>query len=226
MNKKINIMDVGIDRYTAKEVLEIAVNSMESFPVTVFQIVTSDSLLRLATVPGLTKEMSELDVVLAGETTLLQAAGVEDRKYLQDTENRRALKLAMHYMHKRHKRVYFLAEKQEEIIAFSQYIQKFYHGICIADAMCVTKENRNDEMIVNAINGEDVDCVLSVLSSPLQEELIIKNKALLNVNIWVNLGKEIIPVCRNRVKQKWITQLLTKRILQKEMKKCRKNGGN
>ena len=41
----------------------------------------------------------------------------------------------------------------------------------------VSAENRADDMLVNAINGAETDCVLSMLCSPLQEEFCGKEQS-------------------------------------------------
>ncbi len=226
MDKKINVMDIFIDKCMAKEALKTAVKGIASAPVTVIEMVTSDTVFRMATVPGLTKEVSEFDLILPGETTILEAADIKEKKYLQETKDRVFLKMFLRYMHKHQRRVYLLADTQEELTDFQSYMHKFYAGIRIVGMMDVTAPGRTDEMIVNAINGTEAACILSVLSSPLQEEFIIKNKMLLNVHIFMGMGKEIIPVCRNRMKSNRFSQFIIKRILQKEIEKGRKNGGN
>lgn len=226
MGKKINIMDVNIDRCSAKEAMKKAVKCMNTDPVSVFEILTSDLLLQLAIVPEIKEKMAEFELLLAGELTLLNAAGITDKKYLQETENREFLKTFMRYLHKHHKRVYLVAETEEEVQDFKAYMHKFYGGAQLVGTIKVSSESRADDMVVNAINGSEADCVLSILSSPLQEEFIIKNRSLLNVHVWMNLGKEIIPVCRRKMKQNRFTQFIVKRILQKEIKKGNKNGGN
>lgn len=226
MNEKINIMDVRIDNCTAKEAMKTAVESIDSYPVSIFEIMTSDILLQLSAIPELKEKISEFDLLLPGEITLLDAAGITEKKYRQETENRVFLKMFMRYLNKQHKRVYLLAETSEEISEFQDYIRKFYNGIQIVGMLKVSEESRTDDMIVNAINGSETDCILSILSSPLQEELILTIRNLLSAHVWLGLGKEIIPVCKRKMKQNWLTQFIVKRILQKEMEKGKKNGGN
>ena len=55
----------------------------------------------------------------------------------------------------------------------------------------VSASDRADDMLVNAINGGEVDCVISALEPPLQEDFIIQNRALLNTALWVGLGSEM-----------------------------------
>ena len=78
-------------------------------------------------------------------------------------------------------------------------------------------------MLVNAINGGEVDCVISILSSPLQEEFIAKNRGILNTRIWMGLGKGILPVGRPGFGQGRITQFLMKRIFKKEIEKRKRD---
>ncbi len=49
------------------------------------------------------------------------------------------------------------------------------------------QEGRADDMLVNAINGSEVDCILSALSVPLQEEFSAKNRNLLDARVWVGV---------------------------------------
>ena len=123
----------------------------------------------------------------------------------------------MRYLHKHHKREHLLSEAESELHDFQEYLHKFYSGIQVAGMTVVFTEGRADDMIVNAVNGSEADCVLSVLSSPLQEEFIVKNRNLLNLRIWMNLGKEFIPVCKKKTKQKWFKKIIVKRILKKEI---------
>ena len=83
----------------------------------------------------------------------------------------------------------------------------------------VSAQNRADDMLVNAINGGEVDCVLAALSAPLQEEFIVKNRGVLNTRIWLGLGKDILPVGRRGAGQKKFTQFFMKHIFKKEIEK-------
>ena len=72
-------------------------------------------------------------------------------------------------------------------------------------------------MLINAINGEEVDCVLSALSSPLQEELISKNRNVMNARVWLGLGKDGIPVVAKGIGGGRIGQFFMKQIFKIKM---------
>ena len=83
----------------------------------------------------------------------------------------------------------------------------------------VSAENRADDMLVNAINGAETDCVLSMLCSPLQEDFAAKNRALLNTRILFGMGKAAPPWKETSFGKEKVTRFFTRRIFRKEMEK-------
>ena len=47
----------------------------------------------------------------------------------------------------------------------------------------------------------------------------MKNKSVLNANVWLGLGKEILPLNKTGVVQSRFTQFVIKKVFQKEMEK-------
>lgn len=223
MSVKINVLDINIDNCTAKDAMKAAVEYMESEPVNIIEMVTVDSVMQMDEVPSLKEAVSGFDVVLAGECTILEAAGITERKCLQETESRIFIKMFLRYLHKHHKRIYLLVESEEEGRITYDYLERYYSGLQMIGMAKMSAENRADDMIVNAINGGEIDCVLSILSSPLQEEFIVKNRCLLNSRVWFGLGKGMLPVKKDGFGQNRFAQYLMKRILKKEMEKRQKN---
>ena len=76
-------------------------------------------------------------------------------------------------------------------------------------------------VLVNAMNGGEIDCIIAALSAPLQEDFIIKNKNLLDVRIFLGIGKTTLPVCRNGFLTGKIGQFLVKSIFKREIEKSR-----
>ncbi len=219
MSEKINVLDIEIDKLTAKESMKESIEYMMSEPVSIIEMVTVDGLMQMGEVQNLKEEISRFELVLAGDKTILEAAEVTERRYLQETENRTFLKMFFRYLHKNHKRVYLLVETEEEGEEFYNYLESCYSGMQAVGLAKVSAQNRADDMLVNAINGGEVDCVLAALSAPLQEEFIVKNRGVLNTRIWLGLGKDILPVGRRGAGQKKFTQFFMKHIFKKEIEK-------
>ena len=80
----------------------------------------------------------------------------------------------------------------------------------------VSAQNRADDMLVNAINGGEVDCVIAALSAPLQEDFVIRNRNLLDVRAFLGIGKSTLPVCRNSFVSGKLGQFLVNTFLKRD----------
>lgn len=66
MSKKISVLDISIDNFTAKEAMQEALAYMESDLVSVIELVTIESLMELGTEAELKEEIENFDLILAG----------------------------------------------------------------------------------------------------------------------------------------------------------------
>lgn len=224
MSKKISVLDISIDNFTAKEAMKEALSYMESDPVNVIELATIGGLMELGVESGLKDEIGTFDLVLAGDKAILEAAEITESKCLRETEDKTFLKMFLRYLARKHKRIYLLVESEEEGQKLFGHFEDSYRGAQIAGMAKVSAENRADDMLINAINGEEVDCVLSALSSPLQEDLILKNRNVVNARVWLGLGKNGIPVADKGIGRGKISQFLMRQIFKKEIEKSRKRG--
>ena len=211
MSKKISVLDISIDNFTAKEAMQEALAYMESDLVSVIELVTIESLMELGTEAELKEEIENFDLILAGNKTILEAAEITDHKCLRETQDKTFLKMFLRYLARKHKRVYLLVESEEEGQKMFGHFEEYYRGTQIVGMAKVSAKNRADDMLINAINGEEVDCVLSALSSPLQE-------------VWLGLGKDGIPVAAKGIGGGRIGQFFMKQIFKKEIEKSKKRG--
>ena len=219
MNRKINVLDIDIDNCSAKEALKKTIEYMDSVPVNTVEMVTVDGLMQMDDMPELKDEMWKFDLLMAGDKTILEAADVTEKRYLQEAEDQLFLRMFLRYLHKNHKRVYLLVESEEEGQTFFDYLQKHYDGVQVVGLAKVSAANRADDMLVNAINGGEVDCVIAALLAPLQEDFIIKNRNLLDVRLWLGIGKSTLPVCKNGFVSGKLGQFLVKYIFKREIEK-------
>ena len=217
MNEKINVLDVNIDSCTAKEAMKETIAFLESEPVSVIDVVSVDGLMQMNDLPELKARMNEFDLVLPGEKLILEAA--EEARLPKEIDIKLYLKMFMRYLHKNHKRIYLLVESEEEGQEAFRYMQRTYSGIQLVGLAKVSAEGRADDMLVNAINGSEVDCILSALSVPLQEDFIAKNRNLLDARVWVGVGNRMFSDHRQGLSHGKLAKFLLNHIFKREMEK-------
>ena len=232
MNEKINVLDVNIDSCTAKEAMKETIAFLESEPVSVIDVVSVDGLMQMNDLSELKARMNEFDLVLPGEKLILEAA--EEARLPKEIDIKLYLKMFMRYLHKNHKRMYLLVESEEDGQEAFRYMQRTYSGIQLVGLAKVSAEGRADDMLVNAINGSEVDCILSALSVPLQEDFIAKNRNLLDARdsdfiaknrnlldarVWVGVGNRMFSDHRQGLGHGKLAKFLLNHIFKREMEK-------
>lgn len=191
MEIKINIFGVEIDRFTAKAAMQAAVEYMDSESINTIEIVTLDMLMQGQDSPEWKEKAKEIDMVLPGEKEILEAAKIDDKFLMKDVTNKVFLKMFLRLLQKNQKRVFIIAASEQEICALEEALDRYNRGIIIVGKGILDSEGKAMEEIINEINGDETDCILSVLPSPQQEEFIVKNSALLNARVWLGCGRTL-----------------------------------
>lgn len=217
MNEKIRILDLEIDNCTAKYAMKKVVECMKTEPLNIIEMLTLNSIKKFQDETELKQQMKEFDLIFAGDKGLLEAAGIQDDRRLNEIESFLFIKMCMKFFHRNGTRVFILAEQESFLNEIKQHMEEEYPNIQIVETATMEEHGISDDMILNRINGAEADCILSALSSPRQEEFILRNRLLLNSRIWLGLGTELRELREGKTRfRKW-KDLLTRYVLKKEI---------
>lgn len=222
MNETICVLDVNIDNCSAKQAMKASVEYMSTAVTNVVELVTIETLMCVRDKPELRKAIEQSDLVLPAQTEILEAAGIADVRHMQEIKTQVYLKMYLKYLHKNHSRVYLLVETEEEVDRLTACLFSRYRGIQLAGAAKVAPGAGTDDMLVNAINGGEVDCVIAVLSSPVQEEFISRNRSLINARMWLGAGKAMEPIYKGRTRGGRVASFFDRLFFKREIEKNRR----
>lgn len=119
-----------------------------------------------------------------------------------------------------------LAEDEEALSELREYVTGKYSGIVISETATMEEHGKSDDMIVNRINGAETDCIFAALPSPLQEEVILRNRTLLNARIWFGMGTGLKERRRTGFGRRRLKAFFTQHIVKKKIEKERKQNQN
>ena len=222
MEEKIEVLGIKMDCLTAKETMLRAMQFMENDSVDTIEIMTMDSLMNNQEDETWISQVQQFKLVLPGESEILEAAEIHDRVRLKETENRIFLKMFMKYLQKNQKRVYLIADTEEEIVQAESAIRRYNRGIRLTGHACLNPDDNREEEVVNDINGTETDCVLSVLSSPYQERFISRNRTLLNTKLWFGCGPMLSRSYDDRKTFQQIRHFFRKTMFRRQVEKQQK----
>ncbi len=223
MNEKIQISDLTIDNYTAKDAMKRVVEYLNTEALNIIEIVTLGTLGELADDEELQRQVSEFDITFAGDRAILEAAGIKDARSLRDAEPMLFIKMAMRFLHKYQVKVFLLAENESGLAKLQEQFHETYSQAVIVGAATMEEHGTSDDMILNLVNGVEADCIISTLPSPMQEQFIIRNKSLLDARLWLGLGNSFYMMKEGQSVFGRIKKLFARQILKKEIEKKGEN---
>lgn len=226
MNEKIKVLDVPISNYTAKEAMKKVMEYMQTEPISIVEMVTMNTLIQLLDKEEQKKYIDEFELTFVGDKSILEAAGVTDSKALKEADSLLFVKMVMRFLHKNHKKVFLLAENEESLKILREQVEGNYRGMKIVETATMEEHGKSDDMIVNRINGAEADCIIAALPSPLQEEVILRNRLLLNAKVWFGLGTDLKRGRAAKSKAKRLKSFFTQRIVKKKIEKEQKQSRN
>lgn len=80
-----------------------------------------------------------------------------------------------------------------------------------------------DDMLVNAINGGEADCVIAILTPPVQEQFIARNRSQINTRVWLGAGKLMEFAYRQKSGKGKVMTFLDRMLFRREIEKTKKN---
>ena len=138
MIEKMNIFDVEIPILTAKEAMIRAMQYLESESVDTIELVSMDMLMKERENAQWKEQINALTMLLPENTEILKAAEIENEKLFRETEENVFLKMFMKYMQKNHKKIFLLADSEENLGKVEAVLSRHNRGIRVTGQMVIS----------------------------------------------------------------------------------------
>ena len=225
MKEALHVLNIPLNNCTKEEALEYSIACLETQAVSVVELLTADDLMQINAREELLGAMGDFDLLLPGDRTILEALEVADEVLCREIEEQSYLRDLLAHLASCHARVFLLADNEEDAQGLYDCLEEEYPEITLVGAAKVAETNPMDHRIVNAVNGKEADVILSILTSPLQETFIARNRNLLNLRLWVGMDKEMLLSEDTGSLGKKVYRTVFKHILRREMGKQNKAFG-
>ena len=195
MDTKINVLGIEVNNCTAKEAMESIAGYLQEEPMSLVEVVTADSVMRMSQNETVRENLEQMDLIMPGDKAILEAVEVSDKKKLQEADQHTFIKLLLSYLHRNNTRVFLLADTEADMDELRSRLENRYKSIEVVGAALVT-EQQNDtyDMIINQVNGAEAQCIIANVSSENQEAFVCKCKKVLNVRLWIGISRTAVSL--------------------------------
>ena len=223
MNEKIQVLGIEIHNYSAKNAVKQVVEYMSTDALNVIEMVTMDTLAKYQEDEEAAGIFQSFDMALVGDKGILQAAGIRDERHLKEVEELLAVKMTMRYFHKNRIRAFLLSENVAESEKIQRYLEEDYPNVQVIETTTMEEQEGSDDKLLNLVNGAEVDCVISTMSSPTEEQFIYRNKTLVHAKVWLGIGNLLDEMRKRKTVFQKIKEFVLRQILKREMAKKGEN---
>ena len=217
MNETIQVLGIKMNNLSAKDALKNVMSYMETEPINIVEMVTMHTIAQFQESEEVGEIFDTMDMVLASDKGILQAAGVNEERQLKEVGELLFLKMLLRYFHKNGVRVLLLAEKPEDMQKLVGYMEEDYSKIQVVEMATMEEHGTTDDMLLNLLNGAEATCVISALPSPVEEKFISKNKMFVNAKLWLGLGNLLDDMKKEKMSFHKIKEFISRQLLKKKM---------
>lgn len=108
-------------------------------------------------------------------------------------------------------RIFVLGDTGEELQTLQKYLTETYPGIEIGGGAVVeTLEESAFDSLVNEINSQTTDVIVSGLAGTRQDRFVLENSSKISAKIWLSLGEHSTLQNEAGIKTSWWGTLLKK----------------
>lgn len=185
--RRINVLGVELRDYSVKESMKLILQYLNSGSLDTVAFLTTGLLMEAKDNSELKNFIETMDMTVPVTTDILTAGGLNSRNREKEVENNIFLKELMKRLAKDKKKIFLLAETENDLIFMREMLLKFDNRLTFFGSYAYENLTGTEDAIINEINSVIPDVVISVLSSPKQEHMISENKMKVNARVWIAL---------------------------------------
>lgn len=214
MIKEIRVAGIKLGNYTVRESLMKIDRALYDKSFTMVEEINMRTLF-LAREDEVVKQIIEaLDITVIGENGILDAAGEHSLQRKYEIEENEFFYQLLKRMERNNKRIFLLGETEPEIKRAKEFITDEFPKANIAGVLALEKLQGSEEAIINEINAEAPEIIISVLPSPKQEYFLASHKDKLSVNLWYGIGDGKFAKRKHRITTAFIKLFRVRKLMQ------------
>lgn len=218
--KKIQILGLEVDNYSVRESILRAEGYLNGSSIKTIETVTMKMLTDVENHEVVGQALAEMDLTVIGEKEILDAANIATPQRIKETTENEFFHEFLKRVARNRKKVYLLGEKTDALDTLEEYLAEHYSRIEVVGSAALEECQGDFENIINEINGETADVVLSILPTPGQEEFLMEYKNKMGAKVWYGMGNHMALYHETFIR-KFLKKIFHKRTLMRRIEEYR-----
>lgn len=188
MIKTIDVAGIQLDNYTVRETImnveknisDDGFHTIEEVNMDMLMLAESDEVIRGAL------DMAEHTVI--AERGILEAVGEDSYQRRHEIDHHDFFYEMMKRIERNRLSIFLIGLSSEQTTQMSNRILELYPKCNIVGEEALEECTGNPDALINEINAQTPDVIISVIPSPMQEHFLMENKEKLSARLWYGMG--------------------------------------
>lgn len=213
----MQVLGVELQDYTVREAMRKTDYFLRDSKVSTIAYVTTRGLMAAEESPELKTFLSNIDLTVAADSDILHAAGVENRNRIKEIENDEFMKEFLKKLVRGKRKVYLLTGTGEQLQELESCLKSYQQGLRIVGRFSLDVLEREEDWLINEMNGQMPDVVISNISSPQRESFFENNHMKMNARIWLMLKDKVVHTTGRKDVLWRVGDLLSKKLFRRKV---------
>lgn len=196
--RQMQVLGVELQDYTVREAMRKTDSFLKDTKVSTIAYITARGLMAAEESPGLKTFLSNIDLTVAADTDILRAAGIENRNRTKEIENDEFMEEFLKKLVRGKRKVYLLTGTGEQLAALESCLMSYQDNLKIVGRFSLDELEKDEDWLINEMNGQAPDVVISNISSPQRESFFENNHMKMNARIWLMLKDKVVHATQRR----------------------------
>ena len=212
--RKMQVLGIELQDHTVREAMKKTDAFLRDGKVSTIAYITMRGLMEAEGSQERPDFLRELDLTVPADSDILRAAGIATRNRVREVDNDEFLTEFLRKIVRGRQTVYLLTSTQGQLQLLRDGLLSYQENLRIIGSYSLDELEQDDDYLVNEINVETPNVLITNISSPQREAFFEANQMKLNVEVWLMLKDEVV----HSNKHKGLFWILHDRVVRKLFK--------
>ena len=188
MIKTIDVAGIELDNYTVRETIMSVEKKMADSGFHTIEEVNMDMLLLAESDEVIREALASVEHTVIAEKGILEAVGADSYQRKHEIEHHDFFFEMMKRIERNRKTIFAVGQTMEQTQQMCDRIMELYPKCEVIGAEAIEECSGNIDALINEINSQTPDVIISVIPSPAQEHFLMENREKLSAGLWYGMG--------------------------------------
>ncbi len=203
--------------FTVREAMRKADGFFRENNVSTIAYITTRGLMAAEESEELKIFLSNIDLTVAADSDILHAAGIANRNRIKEIENDEFMEEFLKKLVRGKRKVYLLTGTKEQLEELENCLKSYQQNLRIVGSFSLDTLEKDEDWLINEMNGQMPDVVISNIDSPQRESFFENNHMKMNARIWLMLKDKVVHAT-NRKSVLWrLGDFISKKLFRRKV---------